>query len=217
LPVAALIPKRKIRLSEQDPLTFIPHGDRILVEMLEVDETTPSGIELPRMDDASKEHEVGWTAGVVVNVGSGHRMDVADQAVRMQAKVTKEEAPTTPFLKIYDDETQEGIFMVPSTVPMPFFRGQVIMLAKFAGSDILLQGVEHKLITQVHVLGVFTKLRLNVGLESATLEESPPLPEGLQRVSVRRLPDGVAPQEAMDAHLAERNGELLTHGYDDEA
>jgi co-chaperonin GroES (HSP10) len=174
-PVTPLVPKRKIRLSEQNPLDFIPHGDRILVEMLDVDEDTASGIVVVRTDDVGKEHEVGWTAGVVVNVGSGHRMDVADQAVRMKSVVTKEEiaAAKVPFLKTYDDETQDGIFMVPSTVPMPFFRRQVIMLAKFAGSDIILSGIEHKVITQVHVLGVFTKLRLNVGLETATLEEHP--------------------------------------------
>jgi co-chaperonin GroES (HSP10) len=201
LPVAALIPKRKIRLSEQDPLTFIPHGDRILVEMLEVDETTPSGIELPRMDDASKEHEVGWTAGVVVNVGSGHRMDVADQAVRMKAVITKEEAPTVPYLRSFDDETHDGIFMIPSTVPMPFARGMVIMLAKFAGSDIILAGIEHKVITQVHVLGVFTKLRLNVGLESATLEESPP--ERLLPLKVVTKPPTVNGEATAETYVGE--------------
>lgn len=170
--VASLVPKRKIRISEQNPLDFIPHGDRILVEMLEVDEETASGIQVVRTDDAGKEHEVGWTAGVVVNVGSGHRMDVADQAVRMSAKIPDDKVAVTPLLKSYDNETHDGIFMVPSTVPMPFSRGQVIMLAKFAGSDIILQGVFHKIITQVHVLGIFSKLRLNVGLDTAALQES---------------------------------------------
>ena len=170
--VASLVPKRKIRISEQNPLDFIPHGDRILVEMLEVDEETASGIQVVRTDDKGKEHEVGWTAGVVVNVGSGHRMDVADQAVRMSAKIPDDKVAVTPLLKSYDNETHDGIFMVPSTVPMPFSRGQVIMLAKFAGSDIILQGVEHKVITQVHILGIFSKLRLNVGLDTAALQES---------------------------------------------
>ena len=201
--VTAMVPKRKIRLSEQNPLDFIPHGDRILVEMLEVDEDTASGIQVVRVDDAGKEHEVGWTAGVVVNVGNGHRMDTPDQAVRMKSVISKEDmARGVPFLKTYDDETQDGIFMVPSTVPMPFSRGMVIMLAKFAGSDIILAGIEHKVITQVHVLGVFTKLRLNVGLETAQLQEAP---------------EGYLPAKVVMRKPVMPNGEATAETYADES
>lgn len=156
-----MVKRRIISLADTDPLSFIPHGDRLLVEVLELDETTASGIKLVRTDDAGKEHEVGWSAGVVINVGSGHRLDTPDQAVALHTKAEVGDVGAGP-LKIYDDVTQHGIVMVPSTVPMPFFRTQVIMLAKYSGSDIILRGMPFKVITQAHVLGVFSKMRLDV-------------------------------------------------------
>jgi co-chaperonin GroES (HSP10) len=189
-------PKRQLRLIDQDPLAFIPHGDRLLVEMLDVDEKTAGGLIPVRSGDA-QESEIGWTVGVIVNVGNGHRMDTPDQAVRMRSIISKEDmARGVPFLKTYDDETMEGIFMVPSTVPMPFSRGMVIILAKYAGSDVLFQGREYKIITQVHVLGVVSNLRLNVGVETAQLQEAP---EGYlpAKVVMRKpvMPNGEATAE----------------------
>lgn len=196
--------RRKIKLSDQDPLTLAVHGDRLLLEMLEVDEETESGLLLVREDDIKKEHVIGWSAGVIVNFGNGHRLDTPDQAVAVQ---TTEKKPTSEnLLRFVDDETGSGIAMVPSTVPMPFARGMVVMVAKHAGSDILLQGREYKIVTQTHVLTTFAKLRLNVGAPQP--QEAP---EGFVPATVRRMTN-VTPQAA----LAAASGEATAEMYADE-
>jgi co-chaperonin GroES (HSP10) len=153
--------KRRIALSSQDPLSFIPHGDRLLVEVLELDETLDSGIILVRPDDQSKEHEVGWCPAVVWNVGSGHRLDTPDQAVAIQT--TEKDLTPQNHLVALDPDTGSGVVMAPSKVPMPFVREQVVMVAKYAGSDIKMRGRDFKVITQAHVLGTFPKMRIPVG------------------------------------------------------
>jgi co-chaperonin GroES (HSP10) len=153
--------QRIVSLEEQDPLTLIPHGDRLLLEVLWVDETRASGIEIVRSDDAAKETEMGWFAGLIINKGSGHRLDSPDQAILIKTteKVTNEAAR----LVMVDDETGEGVWMAPSSVPMPFDRGMVVMGAKYAGSKIFLRGKEYRIITQSHVIGVFTGVKMRVG------------------------------------------------------
>lgn len=159
--------KHVVSIQDQDPLTLIPHGDRLLLEVVAVDETTPSGIVVARTDDKSKEHELGWSAGVVINVGNGHRLDVADQAVALATIVKQDDqgnlVDVHPFLRIADPETRTAVAMMPSTVPMPFVRGMVVMTARYAGSDIKLRGKEYKIITQAHVIGVFTGIKMQVG------------------------------------------------------
>lgn len=156
--------KRVVAIQDQDPLTLIPHGDRLLVEVVAVDDSIP----LPGGQTLLVERDEygrGWCAGVVVNVGSGHRLDVPDQAVALNTKVKVNEDGTIerhPFVVLADTETDAAVAMVPSTVPMPFSRGMVVMCAKFAGSDIKLQGKDYKIITQAHVIAVFTGVKMNV-------------------------------------------------------
>lgn len=47
-------------------------GDRYLLEVLEVDHTTKSGIFLP----GQNEDTTGWQIGRVLKVGNGHRLEV---------------------------------------------------------------------------------------------------------------------------------------------
>lgn len=154
------VKRRQISLKDADPLAFVPHGDRLLVEVLDLDETTESGITLVRTDDKGKEHEVGWSAGVIINVGSGHRLDTPDQAVVL--KSSKNEVSPATGIVAADDDSGEAVFMAPSTVRMPFTRGMVVMVAKYAGSDILLRGMPFKVVTQAHILGVFAAMKLDV-------------------------------------------------------
>ena len=159
-----------VRFQDQDPLTIIPHGDRLLVEVLAVNETTDSGIIVVR-DEKNKEHDLGWSAGVVISVGNGHRLDTPDQAVVIQSKMEQDgtdEAGNAKYkaheyIRLADTETGSSVAMIPSTVPMPFARGMVVMCARYAGSDIQLQGKPYKIITQAHVIAVFSGIRVNVG------------------------------------------------------
>lgn len=172
--------KREVSIQDQDPLTLIPHGDRLLVEVVAVDDSIPlqDGQKLMvELDEFSR----GWAAGVVINVGNGHRLDVADQAVALATIVKQDENGVPidphPFLRIVDPETRTAVAMMPSTVPMPFARGMVVMCARKAGSDIKLRGKDYKIITQAHVIGVFTGIKMQVGDPLP-----PPSPEKLREM-----------------------------------
>jgi co-chaperonin GroES (HSP10) len=176
---------REVTIQDQDPLKLIPHGDRLLVEVVAVNETTDSGITLVREGNKGTEVDLGWCAGVVINVGNGHRLDVPDQAVAISTEIKTDDkgAPVDvhPFLVLADTATNSAVAMVPSTVPMPFARGMVVMCAKYAGSDIKLRGKQYKIITQAHVIGVFTGVKMAVGdtpkIESASIPCANPEPD----------------------------------------
>lgn len=165
--VATVDERKVVSIADQDPLTLIPHGDRLLVEVVDVDDSIPLADGKKLLVELGEER--GWAAGVVVNVGSGHRMDVPDQAVRMKTKLERDDKGEVlidkihPHLRYADPDTDEAIAIVPSTVPMPFSRGMVVMCARYAGSDIKLRGKPYKIITQAHVIAVFTGVRMNVG------------------------------------------------------
>jgi hypothetical protein len=158
--------KREVSIQDQDPLKLIPHGDRLLVEVVAVDDSIP-------MADGKKllierdDFDRGWAAGVVINVGNGHRLDVPDQAVALATEIDVDDKGNPvnvhPFLRIADPKTRTAVAMMPSTVPMPFARGMVVMCARYAGSDIKLRGKDYKIITQAHVIAVFTGIKMQVG------------------------------------------------------
>jgi co-chaperonin GroES (HSP10) len=160
---------RVVSVQDMDPLSIIPHGDRLLVEVLmeseDVEVNTVTGetkiIQVVRLDDKEKEYVLGWSAGLVINVGSGHRLDESDQAIVMNCEPSSVE--TGGMVKAFDNETGDTLMMVPSTVPMPFERGQVVMCAKYSGSDMTLRGKKHKIITQAHVLATFGSVKMQVG------------------------------------------------------
>jgi co-chaperonin GroES (HSP10) len=142
--------KRLIKMDDLDPNKITPHGDRYLLEMMEVDETTDSGIVLVRdtNDPKAQEHDLGFAVGVILAKGGGHRLDVADQAV----PITTTEQKPEGLLVAVDPETKSGVMMIPSTVPMPFSRGDVVICGKYVGTEMKINGVEHKIVTQAHII-----------------------------------------------------------------
>ena len=110
---------------------------------------------------------------MVINVGNGHRMDVPDQAVALATEIDVDDKGNPinvhPFLRIADPKTRTAVAMMPSTVPMPFARGMVVMCARYAGSDIKLRGKDYKIITQAHVIAVFTGIKMQVGAPTESL------------------------------------------------
>ena len=155
------VQKKRIKLDDLDPNKITPHGDRYLLEMLEVDETTDSGIMLVRdpKNPRAVEEDLGLAVGVVLRGGSGHRLDVADQAVPV---TTTEQKPNqAAFLVAVDPDTQSGVMMIPSTVPMPFGRGDVVICGKYVGTDLKIRGLDYKMVTQGHIIG-HTGKRMNL-------------------------------------------------------
>lgn len=161
--------QRVVSFHDTDPLSVMPHGDRLLVEILFVDETTKSGIELVRQNEKDKEHDLGWSAGVVINVGSGHRLDTPDQAVVI--KTTEKGLNDSIGLVAVDPDTGDGVIMAQSKVPMPFKRGMVVLLAKYAGSELKLRDKTYRIITQAHVIAVLTGVKMRVGPDEGEAEE----------------------------------------------
>lgn len=152
---------RAVSIRDTDPLSLIPHGDRLLVEVLLVDETTAGGIHLARTNDSGAETDMGWAVGLVVNVGNGHRLDTPDQAVALSST---EKGPGGLVVMVDPDVNAQPntVVMVPSTVPMPFVRGMVVLLAKYSGSELKFHDRTFRVITQAHVLAVFSNVKMNV-------------------------------------------------------
>jgi co-chaperonin GroES (HSP10) len=102
-----------------DPRKMKPHGDRIIVEKVEVENVHV----IPGMDttieiaggDGDLENARGYFLGRVLAVGNGHRLE-ADV-----------------------------------TVPMPFAVGQVWLIERFSGREIVLGGKKYRVVNQVDV------------------------------------------------------------------
>lgn len=69
------------KYGSQDPSKFEVFGDRVMVEVLEVEDVLKSGFVLPDVGESRR----GWMAGKVVRVGNGHRLE-KDEYVPMFAK-----------------------------------------------------------------------------------------------------------------------------------
>lgn len=70
------------KYGSQDPSKFNLLGDRVMVEVLDVEDVLKSGFVLPDVGESRR----GWMAGKVVRVGDGHRLE-RDESVPMFVKV----------------------------------------------------------------------------------------------------------------------------------
>lgn len=138
-----------INLGDQDPLTFTPHGDRYLIEVVDIDDSIKIGDKtlLVELEKSSR----GWAAGKIIAGGNGHRMDVPDTYVKIN---TTEKAPN-PEIGLYfvENETGDAVVRCPSIVPMPFARGQIVMIYWSAAIEVKMQGKPYLICNQTHILG----------------------------------------------------------------
>lgn len=134
----------------QDVSKLVPHGDRLLVEEIEVEDAAyikggdGRDIKLvlsrepmrrnprdPRPEPGTEELvEIarGWKLGRVVAVGSGHRMEI------------------------------------DVTVPMPFEVGDYVFFERMTGRELDFRGVKYRIINQVDVLLHAPEIKALIGL-----------------------------------------------------
>jgi hypothetical protein len=139
---------------QQDPLNHIPHGDRLLVRVLSVDDVIElsNGAKLWRPEKSVIER--GYVPAVIVNVGSGHRLDTPDRYVTIKLNVSE----TTPQqlalsgVVLHDTTTGDTVVRVPSSVPMPFQRGEVWAIPRMTGIEVELRGKHYRVVNQSECL-----------------------------------------------------------------
>lgn len=93
-------------------MKLVPLEDRVVVQRLEQEEKTPSGIVLP---DTAKEKP---TKGKVIAVGPGR----------------------------YDDNGK--------LIPMPVSEGDVVVFAKYAGTELKIDGEEYLVLRASDLIGI---------------------------------------------------------------
>lgn len=131
----------------QNPADFKPHGDRLLVEKIEIEDAVfvtgpdgqPTKIRIARAnakannprnptpeysEEQLQELARGWILVQVISVGNGHRLEI------------------------------------DITVPMPFRPGQYLYVERLAQHHQELQGNKYYIISQMDVLGEPTGLNL---------------------------------------------------------
>jgi co-chaperonin GroES (HSP10) len=179
------------RYRNLDPTKLRPIGDRYVVQVLDFDEEKlPSGLYLGE----SAEGTQGWAAGVIIAVGNGHRLEVADQAVVMPEGYVPDPSLTdeqqmarrigalgygTPAMG--DNST---IQRVASAVPMFFSVGMVIFMEKYSGREFPVRGRKYRFVSQVDCLGD-TGVRLERDADGEwhePLPEPEPVSNGVQRL-----------------------------------
>lgn len=153
----------KLSLADQDPFAIAPHGDRLFVQRIEIADEVKVGahtLHVARAGQTSKDeqHDRGWWAGVVIHVGNGHRLNAADTPVRMKVgpDVKQPRPDGIPFA--VDPDAQEAVILVPARVQMPFSRGNVVAIERYAGRDANFGGREYVSIEQEDILWTFCDL-----------------------------------------------------------
>jgi co-chaperonin GroES (HSP10) len=132
-----------------DPSKMIPHGDRLLVEKVDVDnlvyvddlEGGYHAIEIASGED-DQEEKRGYYFGRVIAMGDGHRLETPDLAVVVNRRVERNDVVA------YED----GVVRVPATVPMPFRIGEILMLERFAGRELRIRGKLYRQVNQIDVI-----------------------------------------------------------------
>jgi co-chaperonin GroES (HSP10) len=161
----------KYNINDLDPGKIVPHGDRILVEIMDVEETTESGIWIfrPAVNDKgvpdegkTVEFKRGYSLGIIHRVGNGHRMDVPDTFHTMatiplydtdgESGEKRLATQQHPYVVVLDPELNTAILRMPSVVPMPFARGEVVMLNSLASGEFIIKGKKYSVINQTHVI-----------------------------------------------------------------
>jgi co-chaperonin GroES (HSP10) len=162
---------------ELDPRLLRPIGDRYLVEVLETDERSPSGLMLPERT----EQERGWTIGVVFSVGNGHRLEVPDPAVVMpegyipqeglsdEQQMQRRVSALSYYTPMMGDHST--LQRVPAMVPMFFAPGEVIFIEKYSGREFHIAERTFRFVSQVDCLG--TSGRRLVLQEDGGWEDAP--------------------------------------------
>jgi chaperonin GroES len=97
-------------------MNLVPLEDRVVVQLIEQEETTSSGIVLP---DTAKEKP---QKGTVVAVGPGRYNEDGDKLV-----------------------------------PMPVKKGDIVVFAKYAGTEIKLNGEEFLVLRASDLIGILPK------------------------------------------------------------
>lgn len=96
----------------QQKINIKPLGDRVVVELLDEEQTTPGGIYIP---DTAREKPM---KGRVVAVGDGRTLDNGNKE------------------------------------PMTVKEGNVVLFAKYGGTELKLAGTEYKIMSERDILGI---------------------------------------------------------------
>lgn len=159
------------------PFLVDPHGDRLLVEVVEISsEVTVAGghtlYTAPAERDArgivNEEWKRGFCAGVVISAGDGHVLTTPSrhEALIISMDYTQEQIDdgvlsTVPGLRAYDPVTKQGIVVVdtPANVPMPWTRGDVILIERLAARQVRLGKRTYAIVDQMDVLATVRGLK----------------------------------------------------------
>jgi co-chaperonin GroES (HSP10) len=186
-----------IKQVDISPFFIQPHGDRLLVEAVELDNTidanghtlyTAPMNNRDRDGKLTEEWKRGFCAGIVIHVGDGHVLTtpIATQAVTMKLGYTKEDIEagalsTAPGLRAYDPQTGDGIVAVdsPARVPMPWKRGDVVLIERLAKREITLNGRVYAMVDQMDVLATAVNLKYVLRMDGSWVSMNEALEQGL--------------------------------------
>uniref|UniRef100_E6QP93 Co-chaperonin GroES n=1 Tax=mine drainage metagenome TaxID=410659 RepID=E6QP93_9ZZZZ len=159
----------KLSITEQIPELFEPMGDTYLVHILDIDDSVMAGEHRLVVPQKSTEDR-GWKAGVIVAVGNGRCFDRPDEFVVVPNVLTGTKDEMKAEVAAYGEAVaastdQAVVVRIPAMANMALGVGEVVLIEKFAGRDVVLQGKPYIIVGQQNLLARHKSLRLHRNAE----------------------------------------------------